>query len=198
MEACENRLASLVDAAAGELPSPERSALDVHLATCTGCRSELKALTETSDLLVATSKTPDDFHLLGFAHRVADRAEGFRDRSARGLWWSITRGARVAMSFSVSALAASLALFVASQHSGRVSVGGADAGSVALADSDDWTDFVPEAVSLLERAGPSVDVNESTDQPASLDSGLDGLSTDELDALADSLDQQTSANSSVN
>src|SRR5262245_33616784 len=115
MEACENRIADLVDAASGSLEPARRAELDAHLATCAGCRAELEALRSATDALESTRFSPDPLHLAGFAARTADRAEAFRDRSARGLWWGTTRAMRFALSACAGALAASLVLLVAAR-----------------------------------------------------------------------------------
>lgn len=113
MAACDERLPALVDQATGALDPQGEAALEAHLAACPGCRDEGRALRSATALLAATSDVPEGFALSGFAARTAARAETFRDRSARGLWWSLTRGVRLALGLSAGALAASLALFLA-------------------------------------------------------------------------------------
>ena len=100
MQPCDDRIPALVDAASGELAGPQLAELKAHLQTCAACRAELKLLTETTSLLTETSRVPDEFSLSGFPIRATDRAEAYRDRSMRGLWWSITRGMRIAWRFS--------------------------------------------------------------------------------------------------
>jgi hypothetical protein len=173
MAACDTRLPSLIDAASGELPESVRRDLEAHLATCANCVAELAELRSTEKLLRATSDTPDDLLLSGFAVRVADRAEAFRDRSARGLWWSFTRAMRVTLAFSSTAVAASLALFVMSRQ------------PVSL-------NQVPRDIPTgIEKGAPPQDLAADVTELASddrfpdesLDSALDDLSTDELDEL---------------
>ena len=193
MAACEARLPALVDAASGDVPEADRRELAQHLATCAGCRDELAELEQTQTLLVSTSGAPDDFLLAGFAHRTADRAEAFRDRSTRGLWWSLTRAMRFTMAFSSSAVAASFALFLLARHPAvapvshpeRMAAGtlGKAAATEAMPDegldeSDEPADS--DVVQMLsdEKAEP---------EEASLDTALDALSTDELNELAGKL-----------
>jgi anti-sigma factor RsiW len=185
MEACEARLPELIDLASGSGSSKE---LEKHLTECAGCRAELVGLRETQALLMETSARPDDFSLSGFAVRTADRAEVFRDRSPRGLWWSLTRAMRVTLGFSVTALGVSAMLFVSArqQQSGALAVRPLAAP-------------VPQAAVVEPQ--PSMDDSDSSDSSdlvrlisdernepdVSLDAALDGLSSDEMDELAQRL-----------
>lgn len=181
MAACEARLVALIDSASGELPEPERRELEQHLAACVGCRAELAELRQTEQLLLSTVQTPDDLHLSGFAFRVADRAEAFRDRSARGLWWSFTRAMRVTMAASGMAVTASAMLFMLSRHPIEVAPG------LTTASADVSSEAGESSLSDVVQL-----VAEQRDVPdVSLDSALDALSPDELDALS----QQLAANS---
>lgn len=184
MMACDDRIAALVDAASGEPAGP---ALTAHLASCPGCTAELRNMQQTESVLRATAKVPDDLHLSGFAYRVADRAEAFRDRSPRGLWWSFTRGARLAMTFSASALVASMALFVAARSPGPARTVATPAAAVpVLADeSESWEEYIPEAMRSID------DDEDSSEDTGSLDLGLENLSADEMDTLAQTIDQPT-------
>lgn len=187
MEACEARLPGLVDLASGVGPDRE---LEEHLTGCAGCRAELADLRQMEGLLLETSARPDDFSLSGFAIRTADRAERFRDRSPRGLWWSLTRAMRVTVGFSATALGVSAMLFASARQPKPAAIttvrpqvvapvveataGGAQENAIDDTDSSD-----ADLVQLI-----SDDRNEPD---VSLDAALDGLSSDEMDELAQRL-----------
>jgi anti-sigma factor RsiW len=181
MEACEARLPELVELATGIGSHRE---LEEHLAGCPGCRAELHALRETEALLLETSARPDDFSLSGFAVRAADRAEGFRDRSPRGLWWSLTRAMRVAVGFSVTALGVSAMLFVTARQPPRLLPTRAPSAPMLQAKAVDPGNAVEDTdssdfVQLIS--------DERNEPDVSLDAALDGLSSDEMDELAQRL-----------
>ena len=180
MKACDDRLIELMDAVEGT-PTPE---LSRHVASCEGCRAELKALRSTEALLRDTAAHPDDFSLSGFAYRVADRAEAFRDRSPRGLWWSLTRAMRITVGFSASALTFAAVLFVSSRHvtpapvvAPAIQTQTASARVAPKSGQDEIAAEVDQMISA-DRGEPDI----------SLDSGLAGMSADELDELAQQLD----------
>lgn len=185
MQPCEDRIPALVDAASGELSAPQRAELNTHLLTCAACRAELEALQKTTSLLSSTARVPDDFSLSGFAVRTTDRAEAYRDRSVRGLWWSVTRGMRIAMSLSGAALAAAVTLLAVPERPRKVVET-----PVAAVPADDeadeaWQEYVPDAIELMHDGQSSF---ASSGLP-SLDTGLDTLTDEELEALTDSLSQ---------
>jgi anti-sigma factor RsiW len=200
MPACESHLPALIDAASGELTAVSRRELDQHLATCEGCRAELADLVRTEQVLRSTSNVPDDFMLTGFPVRVTDRAETFRDRSTRGLWWSLTRAMRVTLAFSTTAVAASFALFVMSQRvpmapstpSHGVAVQGQTAAaatptvaSLVGTDPGEW----PVEPTHVAAEDHQAAVDDQGVLDVSLDSALDALSPDELDELAGQLQE---------
>ena len=185
MQACEDRIPALVDAAAGDLSGSSRTELYTHLLQCPGCRAELDELQRTTELLEDTSSGPEDFSIIGFAARTTDRAEAFRDRSVKGLWWSVTRGARLALSLSGAVLAASLALFTVSQRPISAPVTPPSAASVTST-SEPWESYIPEAVRLVHDSD-GLSAGVVTSEPVSLDDGLQNLSVDELELLALSL-----------
>jgi anti-sigma factor RsiW len=176
MAACEERLVALMDLVSGEQPEAERRDIESHVASCAACRAELAELRQTEDLLQSTARRPDDFQLSGFAFRVADRAEAFRDRSPRGLWWSLTRSMRVTLAASSVAVAASLSLFVLSRQPAPLAVNLPNAPARV---SEEAASGVPDMVQLVAEDGDMPDV--------SLDSALDALSPDELDTLTQKL-----------
>jgi anti-sigma factor RsiW len=182
MEACEARLPELVDLASGIGSHRE---LEDHLSGCPGCSAELAALRQTEALLLETSARPDDFSLSGFAIRTADRAEGFRDRSPRGLWWSLTRAMRVTVGFSATALGVSVMLLVTARQpqpalqGARSSVAPVvQARAVDPGNTNEDTDS-SDLVQLIS--------DERNEPDVSLDAALDGLSSDEMDELAQRL-----------
>ena len=140
-------------------------------------------LEQTTSLLVETSRVPEDFSISGFAARTADRAESFRDRSARGLWWSVTRGMRIAASLSGGALVAAAAFFVMAQDSSSPAIAPPPVVATANEVSEPWEAYIPEAVRLMH----STDMSNAglfAEEPPSLEDGLDSLSDEELETLA--------------
>lgn len=186
MTPCDDRIPALVDAAVGELAPAARAALEAHVAACPGCRAELASLTTVDALLVTTRHEPDPLSLSGFAARTADAAERFRDRSARGLWWSLPRAQRFASLFSAGALAAAVALFAARPPEPAASVDPAPLAAVTLEDEEEETEE-----DELAAAAPATlaDSLAAADLPfVQLDLGLDTLDEDELEALIDLLE----------
>jgi anti-sigma factor RsiW len=187
MQCCEDRIPALVDAATGELGGAARAELNEHLLHCPACRAELALLQGTTSLLEDTSRTPEDFSLAGFAARTTDRAVTFRDRSVKGLWWSVTRGVRLALSVSGASLAASLALFVLSQRPAiHPAASVVTTPAAATTSADTWESYIPEAVRLVHDSGGGGSGLVPAD-PVSLDDGLHDLSVDELEQLTLSL-----------
>ncbi len=107
MPACEGWALRIVADVTGEAEDRE---LERHLASCSGCRAEAKLLAGTVAAIRETRRVPEDLSLAGFASRVAERAERFRDRSPRGLWWTASRGTRYSLGVSLAAFVASVAL----------------------------------------------------------------------------------------
>jgi hypothetical protein len=149
-------------------------------------------------LLSETRREPHELHLAGFAARTADRAMAWRDRSLRGLWWSLPRGIRLGVTFS-SALAALALAFVAmpARPGGATPPGEGAPVAVAQVESDDSDvdDVDPD-----DDATADDDCDESADEQASNKVGSsrcttttaaralpsDALLTEqELDALTD-------------
>lgn len=184
MKDCEALLPDLVDLSAGELALERRAGVERHLQACAACRQELAELGETTALLQETRYEPHDLHLSGFPARATERAERFRDRSVRGWWWTLTRGQRIASTFSTVALAAAVMLVVIAQPSPRTAErrlpGPAQA--ALAADDDETPDLLAmmlddEALAML--AGP---YDGYTDPH--LDYTLEALTDDELAELA--------------
>lgn len=172
MTPCDSWLPDLCDDVSGELPAARRDALDAHLAVCPGCKAERAALAGTEALLHATARPPDPLETAGLAHRATDRAERFRDRSLRGLFWSFTRAQRFVAGFSTAALALSLGFFLSARTAPVVPAESSqplDPVSVALVVGDEAVDFDDDA------ADPS------------LDDAFQELSNAELDALTELL-----------
>ena len=60
--------------------------------------------------------------------------------------------------------------------------------TTAETDADAWMDHIPEAVDAVREEGPVMSASAS-DADVSLDFGFDNLSSDEMDALAQAVEQ---------
>lgn len=167
MTRCDSFEADLVDLASDELEPARLAALEVHLAGCAACRRELASLRDLEGSLERTAQRPEELSLVGFPRRAAERAELFRDRSIRGAWWSLRPAPRLALALSGAALAGAVALVFLHEPPEHASP--AD----------------PPALQASHDTG--VEGLDTTVDP-SLDSALDALDDDELEAFASALD----------
>lgn len=185
MKDCEALLPDLVDLSAGELPLEKRAAVERHLQACAACRQELAELGETTAFMQETRYEPHDLHLASFPARATERAERFRDRSVRGWWWTLTRGQRIASTFSTAALAAAVMLVVIAQPapSGPTAERPLPGSTQAALAADDET---PDLLAMMmdDEALAMGDGQYDGYADPNLDYALEALTDDELAELA--------------
>jgi anti-sigma factor RsiW len=177
MSGCEERIPALVDLSEGALDGASRAELEAHLAGCAPCQAELATLCEGTSLAVTTRAEAHPVHLSGLAPRVAAEAERLRDGTWRGLWWSTTRGVRLALGASLASLALAIGLAASTLRAPHVPEATDDLASTDLASTD-----------LASTALASHDDASTTDDSLAYETGFDALSMEELETLEQLLD----------
>ena len=169
MPTCEERIASLIDHAGGQLSPQQRTELESHLAGCGVCTRELELIRSGTELMIATRSEPHPLSTSAFTKRAAELAEHHRDHSWRGLWWSSPRAVRLCLATSLAAFAGALVLTI----------------GLPSAPSPSPAPTGPAAMIEEARASRSL-LND--DDPVTFDHAFDQLTDDELETLDQLLD----------
>lgn len=86
---CEQIHGLLNEYVDGELAAVDREAVEQHIAGCTGCREELRALQQTAELVRSLPRMPAPQELAGAVKSRMARAAAVRRRAALARWVSV-------------------------------------------------------------------------------------------------------------